>query len=138
MIHFFRRRSNPGPDGVPGSSRSRGRRGGEEAGRTATPLAASPGAWLGEADDAAATTDAAAPARLEVVSRAGCHLCEQTATRLAPVAERHGAHLVLLDIDADESLAAYSEHVPVVLLDGVEVDRLLVDVARVEQALAAR
>ncbi|MGO1509196.1 MAG: glutaredoxin family protein [Actinomycetaceae bacterium] len=73
-----------------------------------------------------------------MVSRAGCHLCERTAEQLAPVAERYGAALVLLDVDADPALAHLSEHVPVVRLDGVEVDRLMVDVAAVERALARR
>ncbi|MGC5615239.1 glutaredoxin family protein [Georgenia sp. Z1491] len=72
------------------------------------------------------------------MSRAGCHLCEQTAARLGPIAERHGAALVLLDVDADPELADLSDHVPVVRVDGVEVDRLMVDVGRVERALAAR
>ncbi|MGC5627471.1 glutaredoxin family protein [Georgenia sp. Z1344] len=97
-------------------------------------MAGSPEAWLGGGAAGAAQS----PARLEVVSRAGCHLCERTAAQLEPVAERYGASLVLVDVDADPALAELSDHVPVVRLDGVEVDRLMVDVAAVERALAAR
>ncbi|SJM54343.1 hypothetical protein CZ771_07030 [Actinomycetales bacterium JB111] len=71
-----------------------------------------------------------------MVSRAGCHLCERTAAALGPIAEQHGADLVLLDVDADPELADYSDAVPVVRIDGVEVDRLMVDVSRVERVLS--
>jgi glutaredoxin len=81
-------------------------------------------------------TPGAGGARLEVVSRAGCHLCERTAAALVPVAEQHGADLVLLDVDADPELAGYSDSVPVVRIDGVEIDRLMVDVTRVGRILS--
>ena len=139
------RRSSPAPTGEPGSRRrtdrtgARGRvdaagvdettdRAAATTGATSSSstVAASAGAWLAPGDGGA---------RLEIVSRAGCHLCERTAVALGPVAERHGASLVLLDVDADPELAGYSDAVPVVRIDGVEVDRLMVDVGRVERVL---
>ena len=55
-----------------------------------------------------------------LVTRAGCHLCEQAAPVVAREAARAGVAYAERDVDADPiDLAAYGEQVPVVLLDGV-------------------
>ena len=60
-------------------------------------------------------------AEVVLVTRAGCHLCEQAAPVVAAAAARAGAAYVERDVDASaEDVAAYGEKVPVVLLDGVE------------------
>jgi len=57
-----------------------------------------------------------------LITRAGCHLCEQAAAVIdAAVAEAglDPAEVAVLDVDADESLARrYTDHVPVVFVGG--------------------
>ena len=63
----------------------------------------------------------ARPREVVLVTRVGCHLCEQAAPVVAREAARAGAAYVERDVDASEQdRAAYGEKVPVVLLDGVE------------------
>jgi hypothetical protein len=60
------------------------------------------------------------PAGLVVLSREGCHLCEQMLQELAEL-ERAGdiPSTVVLDVDADPALARqFGLKVPVLLLDG--------------------
>ena len=60
-------------------------------------------------------------AEVVLVTRAGCHLCEQAAPLVAAEAARAGAAYVERDVDASpQDRAAYGDKVPVVLLDGVE------------------
>ena len=62
----------------------------------------------------------ALPAGLVVMSREGCHLCEQMLEELAPL-EREGRipRVTILDVDADPDWARqYGLKVPVLLLDG--------------------
>jgi hypothetical protein len=62
----------------------------------------------------------ALPAGLVVLSREGCHLCEQMLEDLARL-ERDGRILpvIVLDVDSDPALARqYGLKVPVLLLDG--------------------
>lgn len=57
-------------------------------------------------------------------TREGCHLCEQALQLLA----RHGITVTLVDIDRDPALRAqYSDCVPVVIIDGQERFRGIVD-----------
>ena len=73
-----------------------------------------------------------------LVTRAGCHLCEQA----HPVAERAaadaGVRFEVLDVDADPSLRSWSDKVPVVLLDGVEHAYWQVDQRALRRALGLR
>ena len=74
------------------------------------------------------------PAReVGFVTRQGCHLCEEALPLVEREARRAGATLRVLDVDADEALREWSDHVPVVLLDGVLHSRWWVD----EEALRA-
>ncbi|TMD56488.1 MAG: glutaredoxin family protein [Chloroflexi bacterium] len=71
--------------------------------------------------------------RVELVTRQGCHLCEQ-AERLLRLA---GTEFELLDVDADlELLRLYDFRVPVVLVDGqIKAEGNLTDAA-LKRALA--
>ena len=81
-------------------------------------------------------------ARLTLLTRAYCHLCDSMRDALAPLALRHGATILEFDVDADPALeAAYGELVPVLLHgdlgDGVVLCHYHLDRARVVEALAA-
>jgi hypothetical protein len=79
--------------------------------------------------------------RLTLLGRAYCHLCDEMAAALAPLAAAHGASVTVVDVDADPELeAAYGERVPVLLLGhpaaGKELCHFRLDPARVRAALA--
>lgn len=77
--------------------------------------------------------------RLVLVSRAGCHLCEEGREVVARVAAATGTAWTEVDVDADpELLRRYSDLVPVVLLDGAEHDFGRFDDERLTRALAGR
>jgi hypothetical protein len=74
---------------------------------------------------------------LALIGRDACGLCEELATDLAALAQR----LVLpplryVDVDSDSELRRrYGLHVPVLLLDGVEVCRHRLDEAELRRLL---
>jgi hypothetical protein len=77
---------------------------------------------------------------LTLLSRAYCHLCDEMRDAVHPIAERHGAAIVEVDVDAYPDLeAAYGDKVPVLMLgapaDGVELCRYRLDHGAVEKAL---
>jgi glutaredoxin len=77
--------------------------------------------------------------RLVLLSRAGCHLCDDARAVLAPVATELGVGWEERDVDADPRLAdEYGDRVPVVLLDGAEHSYWRVDESRLRAALAGR
>ncbi len=77
-------------------------------------------------------------AEVVLVTRVGCHLCEDAKAALERIRERTGEGFVEVDVDSDLELAAeYGDRIPVVVLDGrehgywrVEEDRLLRDLRR--------
>lgn len=74
-----------------------------------------------------------------LVSRAGCHLCEQGREVVARVAAATGTAWTEVDVDDDpELLRRYSDLVPVVLVDGAEHDFGRFDDERLTRALAGR
>jgi len=80
-------------------------------------------------------------ALLTLLSRAYCHLCDDMRVALEPIARRHGAEVVEIDVDADPALDAhYGERVPVLLLgtvlDGTELCHYHLAAAEVDAALA--
>jgi hypothetical protein len=80
--------------------------------------------------------------QLTLLTRAYCHLCDEMAQALAPLAARHHARVVQIDVDAHPALeAAHGERVPVLFLGpveaGVELCHYHLDAARVAQALAS-
>ena len=77
-----------------------------------------------------------ADARLQLLTRSGCHLCEVAAETLGRLAAEAGLVPQLVDVDADDELRAeYGDRVPVVLLDGREHSYFTVDVDRLRRDL---
>ena len=79
---------------------------------------------------------------LTLLTRAYCHLCDDMAAALAPLAARLGATVTTIDVDARPDLEArYGERVPVLVagdpLTGVELCHYRLDAAAVERAVAA-
>jgi hypothetical protein len=78
-------------------------------------------------------------ARVQLVSRVGCHLCDDGREVVRRVVERTGERFTEVDVDADpELLRRYSDRVPVVLVDGAETDFGRLDETRLVEALAGR
>jgi glutaredoxin len=75
-------------------------------------------------------------ARLQLLTRAGCHLCEVAAETLDRIAVEAGLVPGIVDVDGDPELRAeYGDRVPVVLLDGREHSYFTVDVGRLRRDL---
>jgi hypothetical protein len=74
-------------------------------------------------------------ARIQLVTRKGCHLCDDAKAALDQVRAISGEPWTELDVDSDIELEReYGERLPVIILDGkehgyfrVEQDRLLRD-----------
>ena len=76
------------------------------------------------------------PARLQLLTRDGCHLCAVAAETLQRIALEAGLAAEERDVDADPELQAeYGDRVPVVLLDGREHSYFTVDVRRLRHDL---
>jgi glutaredoxin len=76
--------------------------------------------------------------RVRVLTRAGCHLCDDAVTVVRDVCAAAGESFDTLDIDAagdKDLLAAYSDQVPVIFVDGNLHDFWRVDPARLAGAL---
>jgi glutaredoxin len=74
--------------------------------------------------------------RLELLTRAGCHLCVVASETLQRIATEAGLVAQERDVDADPELQAeYGDRVPVVLLDGREHSYFTVDVVRLRRDL---
>jgi hypothetical protein len=73
-----------------------------------------------------------------LLTRAGCHLCEDAHAAMVRVHETTGVRWHVVDADADDELRIeYGDRLPVVLLDGaehgfwrVEEERLIRDLRR--------
>jgi predicted thioredoxin/glutaredoxin len=75
-------------------------------------------------------------ARVRLVVREGCHLCADAREVVGRVCTDLGERYDEADCDADPRLARYSDMVPVVLVDGEQVDYWRVDPERLRSALA--
>lgn len=74
--------------------------------------------------------------RLQLYTRAGCHLCDELLAEAAPILARHGAVVDPVDIDTDPALhERYRLSIPVLTLDGWEICRHRLDAQALEQAL---
>jgi hypothetical protein len=83
-------------------------------------------------------------ARVELLTRDGCTICERVYARLAELADELGFELSALDVDAaaaagDPGLRAeFGDRLPVILLDGREHSYWEIDEARLRTDLALR
>jgi hypothetical protein len=74
--------------------------------------------------------------RVQIVGRAGCHLCEEAETVVAQVCGERGIGYEVLSIEDDPALAdVYAEYIPVVVVDGTQHDFFRVDPVRLAAAL---
>jgi len=77
-----------------------------------------------------------APTLVTFVTRVGCHLCDVAEPVVRAAAADAGVGFVLRDVDASAAdLAAWSDKVPVVLIDGREHAYWSVDDASLRKAL---
>lgn len=80
----------------------------------------------------------AVPARITLISKPGCHLCGPVREVIERVALELSLSWVELSIlDDPELFAAYSEQIPVTLVDGVQHARWRVSESRLRRALEA-
>ncbi len=74
--------------------------------------------------------------RVVVLTRAGCHLCDDARAVVHGVCTARSITYAIEDVDADPELRRrYSDLVPVVLVDGVEHARYRVDARSLDRAL---
>jgi Glutaredoxin-like domain (DUF836) len=89
-------------------------------------------------------TTEAPQARLVLLGRAGCHLCDDARVVVREVAAQSGERWEEIDVDAAAAhdggalQREYGEQVPVVLVDGVPRGFWRIDPGRLRKALAAR
>ena len=76
------------------------------------------------------------PELVTFLTRTGCSLCEQALPVVERVAAQAGVPVEVRDVDADPAdRERWSDHVPVVLLDGEEHSYWYVDEATLRTAL---
>ena len=72
-------------------------------------------------------------ARVVILTRAGCHLCQDAVKQASLLA---GDTLATIDVDTDPELrAAYTDHVPVTFVDGQLIGVWFLDPLRLASAL---
>jgi glutaredoxin len=82
------------------------------------------------------TTFTARAERVVVLTRQGCHLCDEAIAQVAAVCAETGEVYAVLDIDNDPELQRrYTEQVPVTFVDGAQHDFWRVDPVRLKAAL---
>jgi hypothetical protein len=75
--------------------------------------------------------------RVTVLTKPGCHLCDDALVVVARVAEDLDVGWTEVDISTDEDLLAqWWEQIPVTFVDGVQHDYWRVDEVRLRAALA--
>jgi glutaredoxin len=73
---------------------------------------------------------------VELLSRSGCHLCDDARRLVERVTAETGVGWIETDIDADPALRAeFGELVPVVRVDGKELGYWRIDEGRLRRAL---
>ena len=74
--------------------------------------------------------------RIVVLTRQGCHLCEEAIAQVAAVCVEIGEAYAVLDVDSDPELQRrYTDQVHVTFVDGAQHDFWRVDPARLKAAL---
>lgn len=80
----------------------------------------------------------AEPHVITLLSRPGCHLCDDAREVIARVARELGVSWTERDITAsDDDLRQYADMIPVTFIDDVQHDFWRVDEARLRKALGA-
>jgi glutaredoxin len=75
--------------------------------------------------------------RVLVLTREGCHLCDQAIEMVAAVCAEVGETYATRDVDGDPELRrTYTDQVPVTFVDGAQHDFWRVDPVRLRAALA--
>ena len=78
----------------------------------------------------------AGPLDLTLYTRAGCHLCEEMKSALAPLVAEFGARLTEVDVDQSEELRAqYGNDVPVLILGSQKVAKHRMDAGQLRRQL---
>jgi glutaredoxin len=78
----------------------------------------------------------AASHRVTLITRVGCHLCEEAETSLVRLSEELTFSLESVDVDSDRQLAnEFSDRVPVILIDGAEHGYWRLEEARFRAAI---
>lgn len=76
-------------------------------------------------------------ARVRLLSKPGCHLCDDARAVVEAVCADAGETYDEVDITHDPALyATYAEQIPVTFVDGIQHDYWRVDPARLRAALA--
>ncbi|HET8915917.1 MAG TPA: glutaredoxin family protein [Propionibacteriaceae bacterium] len=74
--------------------------------------------------------------RVVVLTRQGCHLCEEAIAQVAAICADVGEAYRVVDVDSDPELQRrYTDQVPVTFVDGAQHDFWRVDPARLRAAL---
>jgi glutaredoxin len=77
--------------------------------------------------------------RVVVLTRQGCHLCDQALAQVAVVCAEAGERYAVVDVDGDPELRRrYTDQVPVTYVDGAQHDFWRVDPVRLKAALLRR
>lgn len=77
--------------------------------------------------------------RVLVISRNGCHLCDDALQVVAAVCADTGEQYAVRDVDSDPELRRrYTDQVPVTFVDGAQHDFWRVDPVRLTAALRKR
>lgn len=75
--------------------------------------------------------------RVRLLTKPGCHLCDDARAVVAAVCADHGLSFDEVDISADDELMAmYGEQIPVTFVDGVQHDFWRVEGDRLRAALS--
>jgi hypothetical protein len=80
---------------------------------------------------------ASTPHTITLLSRPGCHLCDDARTVIARVADELGVAWTERDITASaQDMLQFGDMIPVTFVDGIQHDFWRVDEARLREALA--
>jgi glutaredoxin len=75
--------------------------------------------------------------RVRLLSKPGCHLCEDAEAVVAAVCSDLGETFEVVDVTGDPELfATYGDQIPVTFVDGAQHDFWRVDSARLRAALS--
>ena len=74
--------------------------------------------------------------RVVVLTRQGCHLCDEAIAQVAAICAETGEAYEVVDVDSDpEFQRRYTDQVPVTFVDGAQHDFWRVDPVRLRAAL---